>query len=345
MLLRRLRRFVLDNNIARLLIFTGVVMIFGCVAMLIFEVDGWVGDDQGSMARVGNALWWTFVTMTTVGYGDLSPATPAGRVCGIIVMFFGVGFLGLFTGTVASIFVEKKMKEGRGLQKMNLESHIIICNWNRKVPEMISELLSERAAELKDVVVLASLEENPLADDAVYFVRGDPTSEESLVKAGIEEASAAIVVSPDAPAGASPDAQAVLTVLAIDSINPELYTCVELTDADNVRHCERAQANEIIVSGEMSARLLVGAALNPGISQLFSELVTRHRGNQIYKVPLPAALAGKTFLEALLAIRKEHQAILLAVQSGTAFHANPPDDHVLREGDEVLVMAERKPSL
>jgi len=340
MRLRRWRRFLLRNKIPRLAAFTGGILIFGCAAMMLFEARR-----NPDVHGIGDAIWWTFVTMTTVGYGDLYPKTTMGRICGIVVMFFGVGFLGLFTGTVASIFVERKMKEERGLERVELNGHIVICGWNRKVPDIISEFLTGRTSAVKDVVVLADLSEKPVEDEAVYFVRGDPTNEANLRKARVDKAAAVIVVASTRDAETAPDARAVLTTLAVKTINPDVYTSVELNDVNNVPHCKRAKADEIIVSGEMSARLLAGAALNPGISHLFSELVTQQRGNQIYKLHLPAAFAGEPFSEAFFALRKNHRAILLAVQRGRDFHANPPDDLLLQEGDELLVMAEQRPEV
>ena len=55
----------------------------------------------------GNALWWSFVTLTTVGYGDISPATPIGRIIASILMLVGIGFLGMLTGTISTFFLRK----------------------------------------------------------------------------------------------------------------------------------------------------------------------------------------------------------------------------------------------
>ena len=54
------------------------------------------------------------MTITTVGYGDITPSTIGGRIIGVVVMVFGIGLLGMFTATIASIFVETKLKEGKG---------------------------------------------------------------------------------------------------------------------------------------------------------------------------------------------------------------------------------------
>ena len=55
-----------------------------------------------------DALWWAIVTMTTVGYGDLSPETPVGRILASVLMLMGIGMIGIFTGTVAAIFTRDR---------------------------------------------------------------------------------------------------------------------------------------------------------------------------------------------------------------------------------------------
>ena len=54
-----------------------------------------------------DALWWSFVTCTTVGYGDLSPETTIGRVTAVILMMFGIGFLGMLTGSITTFFTNR----------------------------------------------------------------------------------------------------------------------------------------------------------------------------------------------------------------------------------------------
>lgn len=61
--------------------------------------------DRGDIPNVGTGIWWAIVTVTTVGYGDVVPHNPSGRVVGAILMLLGIGFISLLTATIASTFV------------------------------------------------------------------------------------------------------------------------------------------------------------------------------------------------------------------------------------------------
>ena len=68
----------------------------------------YVERGSGGVSSFGDSLWWAVVTATTVGYGDLSPVTPAGRVIAVVLMLVGIGVIGAFTATIASWFIEQE---------------------------------------------------------------------------------------------------------------------------------------------------------------------------------------------------------------------------------------------
>ncbi|WP_215407673.1 ion transporter [Vibrio gigantis] len=111
-----------------------ILVIFGAIAMLQLEK----GVDGSNIQNATDALWWAFVTITTVGYGDYYPVTYEGRVIAAILMTAGVGLFGTFTGFVASWFLEEE-EEDRG-------SHIV-SNLKDEVSSLRNEI-----ADLKKLI-------------------------------------------------------------------------------------------------------------------------------------------------------------------------------------------------
>lgn len=87
-------------------IFAVLILIFSSLAILQVETT-----ENGNIKSAEDALWWAFTTITTVGYGDKFPVTTEGRIIGVILMTAGVGLFGVFTGFIASWFVEEHKKE------------------------------------------------------------------------------------------------------------------------------------------------------------------------------------------------------------------------------------------
>jgi voltage-gated potassium channel len=99
-------RYIVSNKIESVLLATGLVTIvlltIGSVSILLFE------GGEGSNIKTGSdALWWAFVTITTVGYGDYYPVTAAGRIVAAILMIGGIGMFGAYTGYMANLFLAK----------------------------------------------------------------------------------------------------------------------------------------------------------------------------------------------------------------------------------------------
>ena len=90
-------------------IITVLIIIFSSISILIVETA-----PESNIKSAEDAVWWTVVTVTTVGYGDKYPVTTEGRIIGIVVMIAGVGLIGTYTGFIASLFVgenrDKKKK-------------------------------------------------------------------------------------------------------------------------------------------------------------------------------------------------------------------------------------------
>ena len=134
--------------------------------------------------------------------------------------------------------------------------------------------------------------------------------------------------------------RSILTVMAIESIAPEVRTVVEANNPAHVDHFRRAHADEVLVTSRLASRLLARTALYPGLSELVTDIVSGGVGSELYRVVLPEDWVGLSVDELSARLRAEHRATLLAVTREGASVTNPPADFRLAAGDDAVVVAE-----
>jgi len=326
-------RFLKRENLTKMVVIITGMLLTGSIGIASFEPD----------ISLLNGLWWSVVTMTTVGYGDISPVTTGGRVVAALIMFFGIGLLGMLSATLASVLISQRMKENRGMSKFDCKDHFIIVEWNHRARTILHELRADRKTTDAPIILIANLDEKPVEDENLFFVKG-VVDEDTLKKAGLARAATVIVLGDDSLEATARDAKVVLSTLSIESIAPDVYTVAELVDEQHVQHCRRAGVDEVIVGSELSSHLIASAAIDHGISRIFSELLSTRYGNDLYSIPLPPGMAGLSFLELIVRMKKEHQSIVLGIQQGHggALTTNPPADYQVDNGDYLIIISHER---
>lgn len=332
---KRLWRFLQRENLDRLLFIIGILIALSSIGL------SWVEPELSLV----DALWWNIVTLATVGYGDIAPVTLVGRLIAIVDMIFGIGVLAAFSATIASILIERKIREDLGMSSYNFENHIILCEWNYRARFILKELRLAPQIQEKPIVLIANIERTPIDDENLFFIQGQ-VSDETLNRANLVKANTVIILGDDSLDYTARDAKVILSTLTVESLNSKAYTIVELVNEAYVMTCKRAKADEIIVSSELSSMLISQATLNHGITKVISDLLTSQDGsNQLYKIPVPKSQVGLSFMEVFIQMKQVYQSIVLAVQKGSEGEviSNPPSDYQLENDDYLLVIAHEKP--
>ena len=311
----------------------GLAAVVFVAALLVAAIEGPRASIGEFVSTLSASFYWAVTTV--MGSGDASYVqTPAGYVVSWLLVLFGVAIVASITGALVGFVIDFLIKEGQGMGAAGYRDHIVVCGWNPTARELIQELGHDEYTTR--VVVLHASEKNP-AGQGVYFVSGDTTSAEDLRRAGIEEAMAAVVCPAD-PSNEA-DMRSILTVMAIESIAPQVRTVAEVNNPAHVEHFRRARADEIVVTSRIASRLLARSSLYPGLAELVTDIVSGGDGSELYRVSLPDAYVGLSVDDLSARMRADHGATLLAVSRDGHAYVNPPTDFRMQPGDDAVVVA------
>jgi voltage-gated potassium channel len=182
----------------------------------------------GSIVFYFDALYWSIVSITTVGYGDLAPTTAGARTVSVLMLLSFMALMPVVGATITSIYVSKKIKEERGLDTITFGQHIVICGWNNNGHNVLAGLQEQEPQT--PVVIVGELDQDHFENIAggfpqlnLHFVRGKYTNEATLRRANVRQAKVALVlISYSMDSLMRSDETAVLTVLTLRELGPNL---------------------------------------------------------------------------------------------------------------------------
>ena len=209
-------------------------------ALVLLAVAGYVAIEGWSLL---DAAYMTILTFTTVGYEEVHPLSPTGRLFTMLVMVAGVGvMLYILTAVVHVVVAEEVLRSMFRRHRMRsrtsrLKGHFIICGFGR-VGRAVALTLRERSQPF--VVIDRNAEALAEAEEmGMLYVQGDPTRDDDLLAAQVERAAGLVATTGD-------DADNVYISLTARGLNPDLHVVARASRPDAEEKLRRAGADEVV---------------------------------------------------------------------------------------------------
>ena len=208
-----------------------------------------------------DAFYYTLVTGSTVGYGDIYAQTEQARLFAMSAILLSVASFAVALGVVLTPMIEARLSAALGRmteqQLDTLENHVLVLGYG----DLTEPILEELEDQVQFVVITEDeAATRRLANRDVRVLTADPSDEEPLRNAGIDRARAVI-------AATNSDADDALSILTARQLNPDIHIAVGVTQRENVSKLKRAGADTVISPAAIGGHLLVEAAMGQGDSE------------------------------------------------------------------------------
>ncbi|UOR11846.1 potassium channel family protein [Halobacillus amylolyticus] len=245
-----------------------------------------------------DGIWWAFVTGATVGYGDYVPISLGGRIVAILLIFTGGGLITFYMVTLSSATVKHEQALSKGKVRFKGESHIVLLGWNERTRQLIDMM---RKDNIEDKIVLIDETMNQLYQELsnVHFVKGDPTSEDTLEKANVCEARMAVVTANPSKKEQQSDQAVIHQLVALKGHHPNLFIIAEVLTERQKINAERAGANTVIRSNDFMSSLFYHELYRKDPLQPFQLFLNLLTARQFHEEKVSASLAGVAMINVL----------------------------------------------
>jgi len=303
-----------------------MVFIIGTVG---FQILG------GPRYSLEDCFYMTFITITTIGYGEIVDVTryEYGRLFTVFIGILGIGVLGYVLSTVTAFILEKDLNVSWRIRKMQkridkLEGHYIVCGVGLVGSNVAHDLAMTRRPFVIVESDLAHIERYFDTHPEQLFVNGDATDNDVLLAAGVMRAKGVFAVAHD-------DSANLVISLSAKQLNPNVRVVARCHDMKNAEKTRRVGADEVISPDYSGGQRIVSAMLRPNVMNFLDEMLKSDNTLRMEEIILPDNLVNKS-LNVLY--HGNHDCLVLAIQRTGSWYFNPPARHILKEGDVLMVM-------
>ncbi len=292
-----------------------------------------------ALTRFDEALWWSIVTSTTVGYGDLYPVSTAGRIVAVLLpIFMGIGIGAAFITHMASYLIERRDKKMHGEKPYKGSGHILLVGYTEETQYLVEQIQKDVTHAARDLVLLADISRHPLPELAnLIFVRGRLDTIQALTRANTGQADQIIIHT-------GSDEQSLFALInALGLKNESCEVTVRCLSSQSLDTFSSVPGKfETIM--QMTVEMMVQAMQDKVHIPLQILLRNEDDNEEIYYVTVPEISPGLTWWDLHNYLKERYGYLSFALgKPGHSVMVNPPAREVVSKGCGIWLIALNRP--
>ncbi|MBW2971644.1 NAD-binding protein [Candidatus Woesearchaeota archaeon] len=322
----------------RFMIVTGLLLVFLTAVILFAQVELMQRPDvMAQLSAKGIspyflALYWLVTTMTTVGYGDVTPISLYGKIIALFVMVTGIVSVSLLISQITSRIVAVNLGSMFGVARTKKKIDCILCGWNPISQAAFDEIKGPGV----EIVVIDKKNRPGLAKSKdVHFMVGDPTNPDVLKRANVTNAKNIVLAMEE-------DSEVLLAIHVIREMNPWINIVAKINNHEHIKIAESAGADQVVSPPSIGGRLLSMVADEPSAVEWLTRATSKARGVQLieYDVTEDSPLVNKTVSEIRDVLKDT--AKIIGVDTAEGFEKIPGDELKVVQGNKLIMLIDVK---
>lgn len=317
------------------------IAIYLLVVAIVFLLES--SEKDSNIKTFGDALWYSIITLTTIGYGDRFPVTAIGRIVSLFFVLGSVGILGFIIGQISNKIMKIMEDKKMGYNGTKFENHVVVINWNPFAHQILAEIVN---ANQRAVVVTKSKDDvdsiyNQYGQTNIFVLHSDYFDINSLDKANISKSNAVLLNFDD-------DTENLVQLISLKAKYPDLCYVISLNNPSLKSTFKTLGVTFTLSKNEVAAKLVASYVFEPQVASITEGLMTSGTssddlGMMQYRVVKENDFIGYKCQDLFIELKKQLNVILVGISkfdgNNHKLIRNPDNSQEVSVNDYLVLLA------
>lgn len=327
------------KNSLLLLLAIGVYLL---IVLGIYQIE--VRDANSNIKSFEDALWYSVITLTTIGYGDRFPVTGMGRILALVFVLGSIGILGFIISQISSKIYKYMEEKKLGYMGTKMTNHVVLIHWNAFARQILTEIVN---AEKQAVVITGKKEDvdyiyEHYDQNLVFVLHSDTLDEQTFQRSNLAQATTVLLNYED-------DTDNLVNLIALKTPFPDLCYVISLNNPSLKKTFKQLGVTFTLAKNEVASKLIASYVFEPEVAKITEGLMSSgtsdlDMGIMQFKITASNPYIQSKGLDCFIDLKSKYNVILVGISKPAPNRGdyelikNPTNEHTLAENDYAIIL-------